>query len=93
MPANKKSIKPVWSDTDDAPDLSAPAWKAKLDAVPVKRGRPKTVNTKLSTTIRIDRDVLLAFKKAGPGWQTRMNSALRDWAAARAAPPKRKQAK
>ena len=66
MRANKKSIKPVWSDADDAPDLSTPKWKAKLAAAPVKRGRPKAVDTKLSTTIRIDRDVLSAFKKGGP---------------------------
>ena len=32
-----------------------------------------------STTIRFDRDVLAAFRAAGPGWQTRMNAALRDW--------------
>lgn len=93
MSANKKPTKPVWSDPDDAPDLSARAWKAKLDAAPVKRGRPKAVDTKLSTTIRIDRDVLLAFKKAGPGWQTRINAALRDWAATRPAPSKRTQTK
>ncbi len=27
-------------------------------------------------SIRIDRDVLQAFKATGPGWQTRMNEAL-----------------
>ena len=93
MSANKKPTKPVWSDPDDAPDLSAPLWKVKLDAVPVKRGRPKSMDTKLSTTIRIDRDVLQAFKKAGPGWQTRINAALRDWASKRPAPSKRSQTK
>ena len=93
MPENKKFTKTVWSDPDDSPDLSTRKWKAKLDAAPVKRGRPKAVETKLSTTIRIDRDVLLAFKKAGPGWQTRINAALRDWASMRASRPKRRQAK
>ena len=93
MRANKKSTKPVWSDADDAPDLSTPKWKAKLAAAPVKRGRPKAVDTKLSTTIRIDRDVLSAFKKGGPGWQTRINAALRDWTSARSSQPKRRQAK
>jgi uncharacterized protein (DUF4415 family) len=93
MRANKKSTKPVWSDPDDAPDLSAPAWKAKLIAAPVKRGRPKAVETKLSTTIRIDRDVLSSFKKGGPGWQTRINAALRDWASKRSSGPKRRPSK
>ena len=90
MRANKKTTKPVWSDPDDASDLSAPAWKAKLAAAPVKRGRPKAEETKLSTTIRIDRDVLSAFKKGGPGWQTRINAALRDWASKRSSNPKRR---
>jgi len=30
-------------------------------------------------SFRFDRDVLAAFRAAGPGWQTRMNAALRDW--------------
>ncbi|NKF23919.1 BrnA antitoxin family protein [Solimonas marina] len=41
-------------------------------------GRPAGRN-KESTTVRFDRDVLDAFRAAGPGWQTRMNAALREW--------------
>lgn len=41
-------------------------------------GRPAGSN-KESTTIRFDRDVLDAFRASGPGWQTRMNAALREW--------------
>lgn len=44
-----------------------------------KAGRPVGSGTKESTTIRFDHDVLAAFKSSGPGWQTRMNDALRDW--------------
>ncbi|WP_434089587.1 BrnA antitoxin family protein [Neopusillimonas aromaticivorans] len=29
--------------------------------------------------MRYDSDILEAFQASGPGWQTRMNSALRDW--------------
>ena len=83
MRANKKSTKAVWSDPDDAPGLSTPKLKAKLEAAPVKCGRLKAVGTKRSTTIRIDRDVLSAFKKGGTGWQTRINAALRDRISAR----------
>jgi len=43
-----------------------------------QRGRPAG-SDKESTTIRIDRDVLAAFRAGGPGWQTRMNAALREW--------------
>ena len=93
MTANRKSTKAVWVDPDDAPDLSSPAWQAKAVFVPAPRGRPKSTDTKLSTTIRIDRDILLAFKKDGPGWQTRINAALRDWAAAQSLQAKRKPAK
>jgi len=44
MPENKKPARPVWSDADDAPDLSTPKWKAKLAAAdeqarPVAKGR------------------------------------------------------
>jgi uncharacterized protein (DUF4415 family) len=31
--------------------------------------------------IRFDQDVLLAFRARGPGWQTRMNAALKEWLA------------
>ncbi len=42
-------------------------------------GRPKAAVTKVATTIRFDAEVIDAFRAAGPGWQSRMNSALRDW--------------
>jgi len=31
------------------------------------------------TGIRLDADVLEAFRATGKGWQTRMNNALKDW--------------
>lgn len=62
---------------DDAPDLSSPDWQARFDAAPLRRGRPKADVTKVSTTLRLDPDVLERFKADGPGWQGRMNAALR----------------
>ena len=62
---------------DDLPDLTTPEWQAKFAQVPVQRGRPKAAVNKISTTIRLDPDVLAAFKADGPGWQTRINQALR----------------
>lgn len=35
--------------------------------------------TKVLTTIRLSPDVMEAFRATGPGWQTRMDAALRDW--------------
>jgi uncharacterized protein (DUF4415 family) len=46
--------------------------------VPKRRGRPAGV-TKVSTTVRFDAEVLARFKASGPGWQTRMDVALKDW--------------
>jgi uncharacterized protein (DUF4415 family) len=77
MSENKKDIAPNWVDPDDAPDLAGAEWAEKVAATPVRRGRPKAEVTKVSTTIRLDPDVLDAFKSAGPGWQSRINEALR----------------
>lgn len=41
-------------------------------------GRPKAENPKVAVSLRLDQDVVARFKASGPGWQTRMNSALRD---------------
>ena len=43
------------------------------------RGRPKADATKVFTAIRLDADLLNAFKATGKGWQTRMNAALRQY--------------
>ena len=42
------------------------------------RGRPKGSGTKEQVAVRFDRDVLAAFRAAGPGWHTRMNAVLRE---------------
>ena len=77
MSANKKSTAPTWTDSDDAPDLSLPEWRKKFDKVKPRRGRPPSDRPKVSTTLRLDADVLEYFKKDGKGWQTRINAALR----------------
>lgn len=43
------------------------------------RGRPKAAETKIHVNLRLDADVLEAFKATGRGWQTRVNRALREW--------------
>jgi uncharacterized protein (DUF4415 family) len=41
------------------------------------RGRPQKDDKKISTTVRLDPDVLEAFQHEGKGWQTRINDVLR----------------
>lgn len=46
-----------------------------------KRGRPvgwTKPDAKKQVTLRLDPDVLDAWKRTGPGWQSRMNAALRE---------------
>lgn len=46
------------------------------------RGRSvdsRKTDTKQAVTVRCSPDVLAAFKATGPGWQARMNNALREW--------------
>jgi len=44
----------------------------------VKRGRgPQNAPTKVSTTIRLDADVIAFFRAQGRGYQTRINEELR----------------
>lgn len=42
-----------------------------------KAGRPRAERPKLAVSIRLDHDVVDRFKSTGPGWQSRMNDALR----------------
>jgi len=77
MTENKPPMAQDWVDPDEAPDLSTPYWRERFDATPVTRGRPKSAQPKVSTTIRLDADVLARFRAGGPGWQSRINAALR----------------
>ena len=69
----------VWDgeDEDDKP-LSHKEMTDGLAAYK-KRGRPFSVSPKKQIAIRLDPEVLEAFQKNGPGWQTRINDALKDW--------------
>jgi uncharacterized protein (DUF4415 family) len=77
----------TWIDPDDAPELTAD-WMARAEIregdTLVRRGRPKLDVTKKLVSLRIDQDVLQAFRDTGPGWQSKVNDALRK------AAPKRK---
>ena len=71
----------VAAGVEPADDEESPDATEKLrEAVARRRvGRPAGSGTKEQVSIRFDRDILSAFRSAGPGWQTRMNEALKDW--------------
>jgi len=82
---------------EDVPELTD-EWFADatfhIAGKPVPRGRPKSAHPKEHVNMRLDRDVLAYFRAGGPGWQSRINAALRR--AAKLDPPaaarKRKRA-
>ncbi len=79
MPRNSAASKPVWIDPDDAPELDD-EWFAKatlkVGRTVIRRGRPPG-SAKTQVSLRLDNDVIAAFRAAGPGWQSRMNEVLR----------------
>lgn len=44
-----------------------------------KRGRPKAESVRERITSRLYPEVLQPCRASGPGWQTRMNTALAGW--------------
>jgi uncharacterized protein (DUF4415 family) len=43
----------------------------------IRRGRPPLEHPKEAVKLRLDHDVLAAYRKTGRGWQTRINADLR----------------
>lgn len=70
----------TWIDPDDAPRLTR-EWFETADLYDgnklIRRGRPKSDAPKLATSLRLDPDVLDHYRATGPGWQSRINQALR----------------
>lgn len=70
----------VWDGkSEDERPASDEELRAGVESYRKQRGRPAGSGNKEQVAIRFDHDVLAAFRAAGPGWQTRMNAALRDW--------------
>jgi uncharacterized protein (DUF4415 family) len=74
-------------DAVDSPELTVefvagmrPAHEVapELIEMQIRRGRPPVTRPKVATTLRLSQDVIDHFKAAGPGWQTRIDEALRD---------------
>lgn len=70
------------ADYDEIPELTD-EWFETADLYHggklIRRGRPKTEQPKKQVTIRLDADLLDNLRATGPGWQTRVNDALRTW--------------
>ncbi len=85
MPASKRNIKSDLkkvdayklkpSDYDEAPEWTPEDF---AQAVVKRRGRPPlSGEAKSQVTLRIDTDVLSAYRATGEGWQARINADLR----------------
>jgi len=68
------------AEYDEAPELT----RQMLDRAEIrhgnriiKRGRPPLEHPKEAVKLRLDHDVLAAYRKTGSGWQTRINADLR----------------
>jgi uncharacterized protein (DUF4415 family) len=82
-----------WLDPDDAPELTEEFFRHAEIAIGGKvirpatgylgpngvvRGRPPARGVaKRQVTLRLDPDVIERFREGGPGWQGRINEALR----------------
>ena len=79
MPKRKKSAA-AWRDSDDAPSLTEAFFERGEirhgDRI-IRRGRPPLPSPKQAVKLRLDADVLAAYRKTGDGWQTRINADLR----------------
>ncbi len=60
-------------------DPANPPWSEQMLGPPtLRRGRgPQQAPRKVSTTIRLDADVIAFFRARGPGFQTQINDELR----------------
>ncbi len=77
--ANKNSIIGLPADPGDPDDFDVGAQaieQALKDRQARRVGRPEG-GDKERITIRLDKDLLARLRASGPGWQTRVNDALR----------------
>jgi uncharacterized protein (DUF4415 family) len=68
-----------WVDPDDAPELDDDWFdraELRIGDVVIRRGRPPGSDKK-QISLRVDKAVIEAFRAQGPGWQSRINEALR----------------
>jgi hypothetical protein len=73
--------KPLTDDPDDAPELLTDFFRhgeLRHGDRLIRRGRPPlSGKPKTAITLRLDEDVVKAYRETGEGWQTRINADLR----------------
>ena len=82
MNGNKPSIKTDWIDKDDAPELTDAFFEQAdeyKNGVLIKQGHSSKAAIKTAIKLRLDLDIITAFKATGDDWQLRMNDVLREW--------------
>ena len=79
MTESKPITESSWVDPDDAPEWTQDMFdraEIRIGDKVIRRGRPPG-STKRLVSLRLDKAVLDAFRATGPGWQSRINQALR----------------
>jgi uncharacterized protein (DUF4415 family) len=79
MIVSRKNIESSWVDPDDAPELDDDWFdraEVRIGDKVIRRGRPPGSSKNL-VSLRLDKDVIDYFRSTGPGWQTRINDALK----------------
>lgn len=82
MPRKPIAGRPRWTDPDDAPELTQAFFdRAEIrdGARLIRRGRPPSSAAKRLVNLRLDASVLEGLRATGPGWQTRVNTVLKNW--------------
>ena len=90
MTARKRSIKSDLAkldahrirkaEYDEAPELTGEMLdrtELRHGNKVIRRGRPPLEHPKEAVKLRLDHDILAAYRKTGSGWQTRINADLR----------------
>jgi len=70
---------PEWTEADFKSAVRIDGLPASLQKKLRGQRGPQKAPVKVQTAIRYDADIIEAFKAGGPGWQTRINNALREW--------------
>jgi uncharacterized protein (DUF4415 family) len=80
----KRITESKWIDPDEIPNLDREWFEraeirenGRLIRAARPAGRPRTAAPKEAINIRLDPEVVAHFRAGGPGWQSRINAALR----------------
>jgi uncharacterized protein (DUF4415 family) len=88
MPTKRRSTMSTWTDPDDAPELTKEFFQRaemreggklvrRATGTLTRRGRPPLGSAaKKQVTLRLDAEIVDAFRASGAGWQTRLNDIL-----------------